>query len=108
MTSIYNLSQGKAKLVSNEHMIYSSDDVNSLDPYYLILKTKTAFYTYKTKECKEKGMKIPADVKVKIESITILNDYDAYKIRYNGRIGYVKPSNIGETPEYFKDLEYFD
>lgn len=108
MTSIYNLSQGKAKLVSNEHMIYSSDDVNSLDPYYLILKTKTAFYTYKTKECKEKGMKIPADVKVKIESITILNDYDAYKIKYNGRIGYVKPSNTRETSKYFKDLEYFD
>lgn len=107
METTYNLSPGKAQLVSKEHRIRSCG-VNSLDPYYLVLKTKVAMSTYKTKECNEKGIRIPAGVKVKIESIFFMDDYDAYKIKYKGQIGYVKPNNSKKFFKYFSNLEYYD
>lgn len=101
MTNVYELSPGKARLLNNEHKIYSAG-INSLDQDQLVLKTKKSFYAYKTKACKEKGMKIPANAKVTIQSVTIINDTDAYKISYKGQIGYMRqPVSYRQNDPYF-------
>lgn len=104
MTSVYDLSKGKATLASKDHQIYQNG-MNSLDDTKLVLKTARAFKTYKTAACHKTGIIIPAGVKVTVESMRIMDDYNAYKIVYNGRSGYIQSDPNGSN-QYFSDLEY--
>lgn len=89
MDTSYKMSKGKLTPVSDEHKIYSAG-FNSLDPYYMVLKTSSSFTTYQKAEGDEKSMVIPKGAKVRIVSVVIKNKYNAYKLLYRGKYGFIR------------------
>lgn len=106
ITSVFNLSKGKAQLVSKEHQIYSFG-VNSLEEKRLVLKTARTIIPYRTNKCKEAGHVIPAGAKVTVKSLQVMDHSNVYKITYQGQSGYIKSGPVIHH-KYFSHLEYYD
>ena len=84
----------------------------------MVLKTSSSFTTDQKAEGDEKGITIPKGAKVRIVSVVIKNEYNAYKLLYKGKYGYIKIDHPLENHynadgnsqynKYFTGLLFFD
>lgn len=82
---------------------------NSLEKEKMVLRTSSALTTYTTPDCTSEGIKIPSGVSVEIPNFYLEKGFNAYAIKYQGQIGYIKSTDAFDANnqnKYFRDLYY--
>lgn len=111
-TKTYRMEKGSLQQETLSYAIMPDRNMikeNSLEKEKMVLRTSSALTTYTTPDCTFEGIKIPSGVNVEIPNFYLEKGFNAYAIKYQGQIGYIKSTDAFDANnqnKYFRDLYY--